>query len=68
MIDLRFVERVEVISENPNYDLTRTIRVLQWRKFLDPNTNYQRWSDWVDVPIVKEPTNEIPLSVVQENV
>lgn len=61
MIDLRYVERLEPIYDYDDGLVTgissgKTVRVLQWRKFLDPNTNYQRWSEWMDVPTVKEPT------------
>lgn len=51
-IDLRFVERKEMVSENT----ARIVKVLQWRKLKRANDGVavdKWWGDWEDVPLVK---------------
>ncbi len=53
MTELRFIERC-VLRPEYGENIGQTKRVLQYRQqFLDVSQGYY-WSEWTDVPLVKE--------------
>ena len=65
MIELRWVEQTEPASHSHEYG--QTMRVLQYRTafpgydegegFYISDRTYVKWSDWLDVPVVKDALN-----------